>query len=429
MSIQFTESEWLIMSSLAYCVPNNKFDASGRPLPGTIISVESLLNQLEKQAKGKDFEKANFKTPQDKENYLNAIKSLKEKLKDGNYIVSKSVNHNRPDQSGFQAFAIEPSPNPEKEVIICCRGSDGMTTDTLNDWVYTNAALAFDVQSMQQKEMEEFMTDFEDYNSIDLVGHSLGGNLAMYGAITFKDPSKIRNVYSFDGPGFNQEFVKKYKEKINILKDKIHNYQNEHDLVSSSLVSVGTVIILENSIDDDGNLVNHNRWSIRVNKDGTLKRNESQKKDWVCNCWHEFTKDISKKCNSIVMQFVEGFLAGVFSGVNTLINKFKEWKFKRTAGYESAVKNPVFSIDTDKMIQYSKELSIIAKKAEKLDSKMNSLYSMVGLEFDSTVNLGKLAKAGRILDDSRKIKKCSKFLDDTANRFDRIEKDLKQHLG
>lgn len=429
MAIQFTESEWLILSSLAYCIPDDKFDANGFPLRGSELSVTSLFSALEEQALGKKFENAAFKTKEDKDNYLYALESLENKLKSGNYVVSKNINHNASDQSGFLAFAIEPSPNPDNEVVVCCRGSDGMSTETLNDWIGADAALAWENQTLQQKEMKDFMKSFSSYDSVYLTGHSLGGNLAMYGAISFSNPEKIKGVYSFDGPGFNADFEKKNKEKINSLYDKIHNYQNEHDLVSSSLISIGEIIILESAIEDDGRIVNHERWTIRVNKDQSLKRNKSQKKDNVCNIWNSLTKDVSKDARSPVIRFVAGLLSGVFSGVNSLFNKFKTWKFHQTNGYKTAFNNPIFEIDTTKMSYYADQLKSIASRAEKLDSKMNNLYWNLGIEWDTIMNLGKLLRSGKILDDSKKIRKCSNFLSDTAQDFDKLEKSIEKHLG
>ena len=309
MAVNFTEAEWLIMSSLGYVVPEAKFDKNGNPLPNQTVSVSSLLDSMEKQAKSGGMNKEQFADEAAKKNYLDAIKSLRTKLKEENYIVSKCINHNDTNESGLVTFAIESRNNVNNEVIICCRGSDGMNLNpfddenTLNDWLNSDVALAWDTQTQQQKELEEFMRGFEKYDSIYLTGHSLGGNLAMYGAVSFPYTDKIAGVYSFDGPGFNPTFIAQHIEIIEKLNDRIYNFQNEHDLVSSSLISIGHVIVIASAIKSDNVLTNHNRWSLSVNSDGTLKRNRTGQKDIWCNLWHDKTLELANNLGLLTFAF------------------------------------------------------------------------------------------------------------------------------
>lgn len=301
MAIQFTEAEWLIMSSLAYVIPDGKFDGNGYPLPNQNLRVEDLLDRMKKQATNGGMDERWFESEKEKNNYLAAIEKLSEKLKSGNFVVSKCINHNSSNESGLVTFAIEPNPNPDNEVIICCRGSDDISAENLNDWIGADAALAWDTQTQQQAELEEFMKGFEKYDDIYLTGHSLGGNLAMYGAVSFPYTDKIAGVYSFDGPGFNQAFIAEHIEVIFKLHDKIYNFQNEHDLVSSSLISIGQVIIIDSALVNPGVLVNHNRWAFSVNEDGSLQRNWRQKKDGVCQAWNGATIDLGLKLTPIAI--------------------------------------------------------------------------------------------------------------------------------
>lgn len=304
MAIQFTEAEWLIMSSLAYVIPDSKFDKDGHPLPNQTIDVSSLLDGMEKQALSGGIDNENFNSAEDKENYSRTITVLKDKLKDGNFVVSKCINHNGSNESGLVVFSIEPFNNVDNDVIVCCRGSDGFSVEHLNDWVGADAALAWKTQTQQQQELDAFMNGFEKYDNIYLTGHSLGGNLAMYGAVSFseRDPSftdKIANVYSFDGPGFNPEFVSQHIAVIHKLNSCIYNFQNEHDLVSSSLISIGTVSIIKSSINNANVLVNHNRWAFTISADGTLRRNDSGEKDAICNIWNKTTRKFSALFNTL----------------------------------------------------------------------------------------------------------------------------------
>lgn len=172
MSVHFSEAEMLILSSLAYTndIPKGRYDSNGYPIDkDNPVSVDSILKGLDKLAMGKDYEKSGMSNA-DKDNYEAAIASLKSKLKENHFVISKSINHNSSGESGFAAFAIEPYPNPDGEVVICCRGSDAMNLNpfdkknTLNDWFGADLALAWDEQTKQQEEIKKFMEGFESYH-------------------------------------------------------------------------------------------------------------------------------------------------------------------------------------------------------------------------------------------------------------------------
>lgn len=316
MAITFTESEWLILSSLGYATKNGEgknYDSeTGNLRKGCEkTKLSELLDRLEKEAKsgdkGLDKSIDSFKSKDLLDNYLGAIKSLKKKL--NNFVISKFVNHNKENQSGFVALAIEPVPNNDKDVIICCRGSDSMGNITdyfdvneingknRNDWINANLALLGNEMTDQQFEMKKFMNDIKEYDNIYLTGHSLGGNLAMYGAIVYEEPKKIRHVYSFDGPGFNEKFIRIYADKIKAVENKISNFQNEYDIVSSALISVGKIEIIESSLKNGAKGLGHLRWGFSTNKDGTLTRNNDGNKADYCNVVHDATMRAAKKYN------------------------------------------------------------------------------------------------------------------------------------
>ncbi|MEG2052330.1 MAG: hypothetical protein RR012_08550, partial [Oscillospiraceae bacterium] len=94
MAIQFTESEWLLMSSLSYAIPKAPFDNNGYPINQPPMSVIDLLDDMEKLATDGGMNKEQFVNSTDKGNYLKAIDSLKKKLGEGEFIVTKCINHN-----------------------------------------------------------------------------------------------------------------------------------------------------------------------------------------------------------------------------------------------------------------------------------------------------------------------------------------------
>lgn len=435
MSVHFSEAEMLILSSLAYTndIPKGRYDSNGYPIDkDNPVSVDSILKGLDKLAMGKDYEKSGMSNA-DKDNYEAAIASLKSKLKENHFVISKSINHNSSGESGFAAFAIEPYPNPDGEVVICCRGSDAMNLNpfdkknTLNDWFGADLALAWDEQTKQQEEIKKFMEGFESYHSITLTGHSLGANLAMYAAVTYPYPNKILGVYAFDGPGFNLSFIKEYHEEISRISDKIYNYQQEHDFVSSSLKSIGNVIILDSTIDYNGgvNFDHHNRWAIGVNPDGKLRREISGKKDNVCNAWSAVSTGVSAGISAVIKDvifvaiysYATSFCKQVANGVKAFLDKH----FNQ--GYKYASGNTYIKVDTGLLRSYADRLAKANNRITKLDRRMDSLYTKVGL-FD----LWDLLQADALTGYSWRLSRCINYLNDTANEFDSAERSISSQL-
>lgn len=431
MAIHFSEAEMLILSSLAYTndIPKGRYDSEGYPISEP-VSVESILKGLDKLAMGNDYNKSNM-SDADRKNYEAAIASLKAKLKDNNFVISKSINHNTSGESGFAAFAIEPDPNPDGEVIVCCRGSDGMNLNpfdkdnTLNDWAGADLALAWDEQTKQQEEMKKFMEGFEDYHNITLTGHSLGANLAMYAAVTFPYPDKIFGVYAYDGPGFNLSFINEHYEEISRINSKIYNYQQEHDFVSSSLVSIGNVIVLDSTIDYDGGIDfdHHNRWAIGVDPDGELRREESGKKDDVCNTWTGVSSGVSTAIDvkdvvvTAIYAFATSFCKRVANGMKAFLDKH----FNQ--GYKYASQNSYIKLDTAALRRYADRLVKVNNRIAKLDRRMDDLYKEVGLR-----DLWNLMQADALTGYSWRLSRCINYLNDTANEFEAVERSISSQV-
>ena len=422
MAVQFTEAEMLILSSLAYTdIPKGKFDSNGYPLPNSKLSVEAILGGLDNLSKGKGYGEGMSEI--DKGSYEAAIDSLKTKLIENNFVVTKSITHNSSGESGFAAFAIEPNPNPNGEVVICCRGSDKMklnpldSKNTLNDWLHADVALAWDEQTLQQAEMERFMKGFERYNSISLVGHSLGANLAMHGAVTFPYSNKITAVYAIDGPGYNQAYINFHRKEIERINNKIYNFQQEHDIVSSSLISIGDIIPLDSSVPYDGlDFKHHSRYAIGVEPDGRLRRESSGEKDDICKGWNTGSNNASSIFNfkdiifSALYSVATSFCSAVGKAIKSIYDKYFN------AGYQYATNNPYVELNTAKLRDYANRLWAVNRRISSLDRKMDGLYTKVGFR-----DLWNLLQADALTGYSWRLNRCASYLVDTASDFENLE--------
>lgn len=232
------------------------------------------------------------------ENYFDAIDTLLSKIKNEDYTIVQSMDDK--DGTGFAAFAIR---DPNNNVTVACRGTEGFSLDydSKKD-VAADIELAYSLSTSQQKQMEKFIQCLESkgYDGYYFTGHSLGGNLATYGAIFLSDPDKLRGCVTFNAPGFNAAFLEKNKFRISRVENRITSFQNERDCVSECFFVIGNVVILECDGWDFLNILGldaHSLNALVINSDGTFKRNHTGRKDdtvigYIAEKVTDFTDDV-----------------------------------------------------------------------------------------------------------------------------------------
>lgn len=95
----------------------------------------------------------------------------------------------------------------------------------------------------------------DDWETVTVTGHSKGGNKAKY--VTLLDSSVDRCV-AFDGQGFSDEFIEKYRKQISENQRKIRSCNVEGDYVNLLLNDVGSVEFYKGwNIGAGGFLENH----------------------------------------------------------------------------------------------------------------------------------------------------------------------------
>lgn len=256
----FTEVELAILSKASYFeLPDS---AEQKPL-------YDFLNDNKKSL-----------TKQLGDGYASSIDSLLQKVEGQDYTIVQTRDDK--DGTGFAAMAIS---DPGGGVTVACRGTEGFSLDydSRKD-VIADIELVASLQTCQQKEMEKFVKNLEqsNYSSYSFTGHSLGGNLAMYGAICLTNPNKLGTCTTFNAPGFNAAFLERYKVRISRIDDRMISFQNERDCVSEAFNVPGQIVILEcdgwDCLDVLG-IDAHMLETLVPNADGTFKRNRTGKKD------------------------------------------------------------------------------------------------------------------------------------------------------
>ena len=119
------------------------------------------------------------------------------------------------------------------QATLVFRGTGG-TYDAWED----NVLGAMESDTKIQKRAADFVkNECGGYKDIEVTGHSKGGNLAQYVTVTCNE--QVKRCVSFDGQGFGQEFLDKYKEDILKTKDNITCINGYNDFVNILLTPIG----------------------------------------------------------------------------------------------------------------------------------------------------------------------------------------------
>ncbi len=376
--------------------------------------------------------------------YNEVIDGLMEKSKE--YKITLAENDKK---TGFAAMAVCGTDN---DVTVVCRGTEGFnifgSEDSRKDVFYGDYGLiAGTGETAQHKQMEIFLNNLEQkgYDDYYFSGHSLGGNLAMYAALYLAKTGKVKGVITFNAPNFNSVFCEKYKKEIEMISAYTTHYQNECDIVSSINGEnvFGNVIICKtadndtNEFDFDDHMLSS--YDICNN---SIVISSNDKSDIAIT-----TGSVATQGDTIIKTAAVSFLLAGASGISIVasagialvafvsivitvavvsyvVHIVKQWAFEHSDGYKYANSNPYILIDTDKMRDYAAQLSALSSRSKTLDRRMNSLYWNLGIEWDTIANLGRLLKAEVVLDYAHRLDQCADYLNETANEFENVEREI-----
>lgn len=143
-------------------------------------------------------------------------------------LMSLQVSDAYSVQSGKTAAICFKDPEEPDKAIVAFRGTlDG------DEWEDNVEGLnVADTES--QKEALNYIEGLP-YDDITVVGHSKGGNKAMYVTVC---SDKVKRCVSMDGQGFSQEFIDKYSAEIQEKGGAIKNYSLRTDFVHILLFPV-----------------------------------------------------------------------------------------------------------------------------------------------------------------------------------------------
>lgn len=411
----FTDVEMAILSQVAYCGGDyaNKKSSLNTRQPYRGESLHSYLTDPVTKA---------YLESQLGSEYSDALEKLISKVEGKDYIVVKAEDDKK--DTGFAAIAIK---DPDNNVTVAARGTEGFNVtgskDSRRD-VLADIELGVLTSTSQQRKMELFMVSLEKdgYDGYYFTGHSLGGNLAVYGATTFVPIDKVKGVTIFNAPGFNEAFRAKYSGEIAAINDRIKNYQNKYDYVSAILFPVGRVIVLDSSKKGDHKgFDDHSLCNLDVEGDG-FRLSEKQEKSIQTKVVHETVEWIRKKTHlKTITTLVAVYEICVKYGrvAVKVLKSVAKSIVEALIGKKANNYGTLIRVDTAKLRAYADRLRAANKRLASLDKRMDSLYLKVGLR-----DLFNLLQADLLTGSSRRLSNCAKYLDETANDFDTTERNI-----
>lgn len=368
-------------------------------------------------------------------------------------IVIKDVGNDK--VTGFGAIAFEDS---NGNIGISYRGTDGISKESINDWVGNVSALATGT-SMQTAQAEAFYQKNRGKNDNNyLYGHSKGGNLAQSVFVNHYD--EINKMHNLNPQPINPYGLTP-DQKIALNSDKVDIVVTEGDyvwLLGAIGYSLDKIRVMDNSAgsdahtydgrryDKNGNIVPGKQPILEYASYGVifLLLNGIQKAGATIQHIYNIAvrvidfveNDVIPMAMSLINKVVNGirdlgqkfakFADSIEQFFNDIVKNISTWIFEHSKGYKYASANPNISINTTTMANYASQLRSLSKRSKKLDGDMNSLYWHLGIEWDTIANLGKLLKSGIVLDFAFRLDKCANYLADTADEFDSVERELQK---
>lgn len=170
------------------------------------------------------------------------------------------------DEGGVRAMCVS---KPSGEAAVIFRGTGG----TYEAWL-DNVQGEFIVDTKMQKIAADFVKyDCGSFTDLTVSGHSKGGNLSQFVTVACGD--QVARCISFDGQGFNKEFIEEHKEEIETAKGKITSVCANNDYVNILLNSIaGETVYIRNK--DNTPVGAHSSYSLLkygiFEEDGSAKR-------------------------------------------------------------------------------------------------------------------------------------------------------------
>ncbi len=364
----------------------------------------------------------------------------------GTLIIKDTGNDSK---TGFGAVAFE---DYEKNTGISFRGTDGISAESINDWLDNLTSMASGT-SIQSAQAEAFYDNNKNsYGKNYLYGHSKGGQLSE--SVYVNNYDEIKSVHLLNPQPLNpysltpEQIAAMQSPKMDIVI-----VEGDYVWFLGTLPSYGNIRIAKNT---GGSLGGAHSYSSLRYTNGDIHSGQMPAWEYVAyfgiasvttgmqingstmgfvyNCvvrvidfakedmWPEIQSFIEATSNWVSMKRREWKeIAVQLSGfLTTVATSTKEWFSQNfNSGYRAASADPAIRVDTAKLRAYADRLEMVNKRLRTLDKRMDDLYLKVGLR-----DLFNLLQADLLTGSSCRISNCAKYLDETANDFEGTERNV-----
>jgi len=165
---------------------------------------------------------------------------------------------NRFDEENEEQFSAVTFVPPSGPAFVAFRGTDSTVVGWKEDF---NMSFSAEVPAQREAAAYALRAARALDGELILGGHSKGGNLAAYAALFAGGgvQSRVRCVYNFDGPGFNETIIASPQFKR--LDMRIHTYVPQSSLIGILLWHAEAFIVVKS---DAGGLFQHNPYTWQV---------------------------------------------------------------------------------------------------------------------------------------------------------------------
>ena len=272
---RFNEIDSIILARFSYLI----FDKIEMKPKETIESISKKM---------KNFKNEEFLYNGDKEliTYLGQSRRFKDM-----FVTDYVQNNNKEMEKQFRAITIHIS---EEEMYLSYIGTDSSILGWKEDF---NMAFMENVPCQREgKKYIEKISQKYPKKKIRIGGHSKGGNVAIYSAITSSKEIKNRiiKVYNYDGPGFNKNVINKYNNDEII--SKIETYIPQDSIIGRLLNHKEKMTI---TFSLEKGILQHDIYSWQVLKDDLIRSEKntdiSEDIDKTMTEWIELTTNEQRK--------------------------------------------------------------------------------------------------------------------------------------
>ncbi len=297
---KFNKIDALILSRMVYI-----------PFDGILEGDGILKNLLEKfLASKKNLKKVIMKED------IELAEILLKSTRFNNLKLSAYVNNiDLKIEKQFSAVVVRIDKNTK---IVLFRGTDRTVVGWKEDF-----NMSFQDHIPAQLESIQYLKKImeEDDSDIIIAGHSKGGNLAIYSSVFIDEAYKgrIKKVYNFDGPGFNDEIINHsgYEE----ILDRIETYIPQDAVVGLLLERREEPFVVSSS---EKSIMQHDIYTWNIDRTDFVYVNSISKDSQLLK------KSVKLWLNSISVEERKEFIDLLFTAISSVNLDIKEiitnWK-------------------------------------------------------------------------------------------------------